>query len=69
MAEIARRFFRVVEGDDGRWACRVGRREMDSHDAFTEAIRHILFIAGGRRPSQVFVHHADGRVRTEAVLD
>ena len=61
-------FFRVIESPDGRWACRRGRAEVDRHPEVDEALRHIRQIAAEHRPSQVWVHHLDGRVVLAADL-
>ncbi len=49
--------------------CRWGRRELDGHAALAEAIEHVFELAGEHRPSEVFVHHADGRVCSQAVFE
>jgi len=48
MAE-GRWFFRVIELDDGRWACRHGVEEFDSHGEMGDAVAHIRSIAGRTR--------------------
>jgi hypothetical protein len=48
-----RLFFRVVERQDGRWACRRGRTELDSHVALAEAVVHMRALASQHRPSEV----------------
>ncbi|HET8619251.1 MAG TPA: DUF2188 domain-containing protein [Acidimicrobiales bacterium] len=66
--ESGRWFFRVIESADGWWACRRGRAEVDRHAEIDEALRHIRQIAAENRPSQVWVHHLDGRVVLAADL-
>jgi hypothetical protein len=55
-------FFRVIERDDGRWACRHGRQEFDAHPLLDEAIEHIKALAARQRPAQLFLHRLDGTV-------
>ena len=65
----ARLFFRVIEDDDGTWACRRGREELDRHVGFDEALDHVTKLASVHRPAEVFVHHFDGRVHSAVVID
>ena len=51
--------FRVVELEEGTWACRRGRTTVDEHDALDEALTHTCALAAEDRPSQVRVHHLD----------
>ena len=62
-------FFRVIEHEDGSWSCRRGREDFDFHAELDDAIEHTTGIASEHPPSQVFVHHLDGRVQTIATLD
>ncbi len=62
-------FFRVVEQDDGSWLCRRGREEFDFHAQLDDAIEHTIGIASEDPPSEVFIHHRDGRVQNIATLD
>lgn len=63
-------FFHIVELDDGRWACRHGRHDYDTHDTFTQAKEHIRTLAFENRPASIFVHHRDGTtVHVEDVTD
>jgi len=62
-------FFRVIELDDGRWACRHGTEEFDRHDELSDAVGHIRVIAAEHTPAELFVHHLDGRVGSGGVLD
>jgi hypothetical protein len=55
-------FFRVIEQDDGRWACRHGRQEYDTHPRLDQAIEHIQALAAQQRPAQLFLHRLDGTV-------
>jgi len=57
-------FFRVVELDDGRWACRHGSHEYDTHPALNQAIEHIATVAAENRPAELFLHRLDGSVRS-----
>jgi hypothetical protein len=66
---LGRLFFRIIEDGDGWWACRRGRAEIDRHPGIDEALAHITQIAGQHRPSQVFIHHVDGRVLPAIELD
>jgi hypothetical protein len=67
--DVGRFFFRAIEDEAGRWACRRGRQELDRHAELTQAIEHLTAVAGQHRPSEVLVHHVDGRVLSVAVLD
>ena len=42
-------FFRVIEQDDDRWACRHGRQEYDTHSRLDQAIEHIKALSSDRR--------------------
>ncbi len=65
----ARLYFRIIEQDDGRWACRRGLAQLDVHHQMDAALAHITELAGGERPSAVFAHYLDGQVRRMAALD
>lgn len=65
----ARLYFRIIEQDDGRWACRRGLAQLDEHHVLDAALEHITELAGAHRPSTVFAHYLDGQVRTLAALD
>jgi hypothetical protein len=67
--DIARRFFRMIECEDGTWACRHGRDELDRHDDRDEALKHISRVASERRPARIFLHRLDQAVFTIATLD
>jgi hypothetical protein len=43
--------------------------QIDSHASLAEAVEHLTAAAGEHRPSEVRVHHLDGRVRSVATLD
>jgi hypothetical protein len=60
--------YRVVEQEDGSWSCRQGRDELDCHAQLDDAIEHTTGIARANLPSQVFVHHRDGRMSAIAML-
>jgi hypothetical protein len=62
-------FFRVIELDDGAWACRRGVEEFDRHDELYDAVSHIRVIASEHTPAELFVHHLDGTVGSAGVLD
>jgi hypothetical protein len=55
-------FFRVIEQDDGRWACRHGRQVFDTHLLLDEAIEHIRALAARQLPAQLFLHRRDGTI-------
>lgn len=55
-------FFRVIELDSGRWACRFGRTEYDTHCDISQALDHITTLAREHRPAEVMVHHLDGSI-------
>jgi hypothetical protein len=67
--DIARRFFRVIEHDDGTWACRDGRHVIDHHDNQDDALTHVALIASDYRPARIYLHHLNGRVSPVATLD
>jgi hypothetical protein len=69
MPELGRWFFRLVEDADGWWVCRSGRYELDRHASESDAFAHICELAADDPPSEVFVHPADGQVRSAAVFD
>jgi len=66
---MGRFFFHAVEDVDGRWACRRGRQQLDSHAQLAQAIEHLTTVAAQHRPSEVLVHHVDGQVLSVAMLD
>ena len=49
-------WYRVIELEDGRWACRLGLSTFDTHDTLAEAVEHCSSIAASNQPSEVFVH-------------
>jgi hypothetical protein len=57
-------FFHVIEQDDGRWACRHGRQELDTHAVLDQAIEHITAIAALQRPADIFLHRLGGTVES-----
>lgn len=63
-----RLYFRVIEQDTGSWACRRGRDDIDDHPTLQEAVDHMAALAAQHRPSEVLVHHRDGRVESAALL-
>jgi hypothetical protein len=62
-------FFRVVASDDGRWTCRRGRDEVDSHDRLADALSHMTATAQASAPSCVYIHYSDGSVSKAAEFD
>jgi hypothetical protein len=55
-------FFRVVEIGEGRWACRWGEKEYDTHADMRRAIEHVTVLAAAHRPAEVVLHRLDGSV-------
>jgi len=66
---FGRYFFRVVEQADSSWACRRGQLDLAWFDELEDAIEHASGLASVDGPSEVFVHHLDGRVRAVATFD
>jgi len=63
-------FFHIVEDDAGRWTCRHGRHDYDTHNTLAQAKEHIRTLAFENRPAEIFVHHRDGTtVHLEDVTD
>ena len=62
-------FFRILELEDGRWACRRGRFTTDEHDTFAESLIHTKTLAAAEPPSRVFVHPLDSPPWIAAVFD
>src|SRR5215467_1027042 len=63
-------FFRVVDLADGRWACRQGRYEHDTHDDQCDAVAHIRQLAAAEvEETEIFLHHRDGAVDRLAAAD
>lgn len=56
-------FFRVIELDSGRWACRHGNTEYDQHARAEDALQHIETLALEQRPAEIYLHLRDGTVR------
>lgn len=69
VVDPGRLFFRLIEHDDGWWACRRGREEIDRHPHQDQALDHMTELAASNRPSRVYVHNADGRVFAIATFD
>jgi hypothetical protein len=69
VGRVSTYFFRVIEQEDGSWSCSRGREDFDFHAHLDDAIDHITGIASEHSPSDVFVHHLDGRVQSIATLD
>jgi hypothetical protein len=55
-------FFRVIEQGDGRWACRRGGQEYDTHATVNPAIAHIRALAADQVLAELFLHRIDGSV-------
>jgi hypothetical protein len=55
-------FFRVIEQHDGRWACRRGSQEYDTHDTVNPAIDHIRALAADQIAAELFLHRIDGSI-------
>ena len=56
-------FVRAVELGGGRWSCRFGRTEIDTHDDVCAAVAHIRALAAEHQPAELMVHHLDGTVQ------
>jgi hypothetical protein len=67
--EMRRRYFRVIEREDGMWACHHDPHDIDRHEHQDQALWHIAEIASSYRPSRILFHHLDGRVLSIATLD
>ena len=61
-------WFRVIELEDGEFACRFGLTEYDRHEAASAAVDHLKQIASEHRPAQVFLHLRDGSTSLAADL-
>jgi hypothetical protein len=55
-------FLRVIERDDGSWACRHGTVEFDVHTELQGAVEHIRVLAASRQPAELFLHRLGGVV-------
>jgi hypothetical protein len=55
-------FFRLIEQVDGRWACRWGREEFDTHAELAEAVDHMRVLAAAAQPAELIVHRLGGQV-------
>jgi hypothetical protein len=53
-------WFRVIEVEEGVFACRFGLTEYDRHDTASAAIDHLKTIAADHSPAQVYLHPRDG---------
>lgn len=62
-------FFHVIEQEDGSWLCRRGREDFGCFDVLDDAIEHAIEFASKHTPSEVAVHHLDGRFYTVDTLD
>jgi len=62
-------FFRIVEQEDGVWLYRRGRADLKRFWQLDDAIEHATDIACEHPPSEVLVHHLDGRVQIVATFD
>lgn len=59
-------WYRVVELDDGQWACRRGLEVFDHHDDKWTAIEHVTGLAQADPPSKVYLHPIAASVQTVA---
>jgi len=57
-------FLRAIEQDDGRWACRHGSHQFDTHGELRAAIIHLRELAKEFDPSTLFVHRLDGTIES-----
>jgi hypothetical protein len=55
-------FFRVIELEGGRWACRRGQLEYDTHAEVGQAVEHLEALATAALPAELFLHRLDGSV-------
>jgi hypothetical protein len=55
-------FFHLIEQVDGRWACRRGLQEYDTHAELHDAVEHVRALAAAAQPAELFVHRLDGSV-------
>ncbi|SDP27832.1 hypothetical protein SAMN04515671_3526 [Nakamurella panacisegetis] len=55
-------FYRVIELDDGTWACRHGHTIFDTHAKLAPAITHIEELAHAAGPARLFLHRLTGEV-------
>jgi hypothetical protein len=55
-------YFRVIELADGRWACRHGLKEYDTHAELRHAVELLHALARAAGPAELFLHRLDGRV-------
>jgi hypothetical protein len=61
-------YFRVVELCGGRWACRHGKRVLDTHTDMQHAIDHITAVASEQGPATLFLPRLDGTVSILGVV-
>ena len=61
-------FFRIVEQVDGWWYRR-GRADLMRFANLDDAIKHATDIASENSPSEVLVHHLNGRVQVVASFE
>ncbi len=52
-------FFHLIEQVDGRWACRRGLQEYDTHAELHDAVEHVRALAAAAQPAELFVHRLD----------
>jgi hypothetical protein len=55
------RYFHIVQLEDGRWRCRHGLEEFDTHASLEQARQHMRVLAAAEAPATIFAHHLDGR--------
>jgi hypothetical protein len=59
-------FFRAVQLEDGRWSCRRGIQEWDTHSHLDAALSHLFELAAPFKEASFFVHHLDGTIERPA---
>ncbi|MFL6163309.1 MAG: hypothetical protein ACJ74U_13900 [Jatrophihabitantaceae bacterium] len=60
-------FYRAIEREDGRWTCRHGLSEYDSHDTVEASLEHLRELAAPAGDFTLFVHPLDGTAVRPAV--
>jgi hypothetical protein len=66
---FGRYFFRVVEQRDRSWSSRRGQLDVAWFNELEDAIEHTTGMASKDAPSEVFVHHLDGRAEVIATFE
>ena len=60
-------FYRAIEREDGRWSCRHGLSEYDSHDTVEASLEHLRELAAPAGDFTLFVHPLGGKAVRPAV--